>query len=440
MPDPARSVARFRCLRGCREYPLHEAIFACSECGELLEILHPDPTETASAEQWRARFEARAPGQPGPNGSGVWRYREWVLPQLPVEHIVTLGEGNTPLVHARRLSDAWGAQVLVKQCGQSLSGSFKDLGMTVLVSQVHHMRQTGTEVSAVACASTGDTSAALAAYGGAAGLRTLVLLPQGKISSAQLAQPLAHGARVISIDTDFDGCMEHVARLAEEEGVYLANSKNSLRLEGQKTVAFEITQGLGWRAPDWVAIPGGNLGNVSALVAGFTQLQTAGIIDRLPRMLCAQVQKADPLYQSYRKKFSALEPQAAGETQASAIRIGNPVSFPRAVAALEKTDGIVASITEDALARTAREADASGLYVCPHTAVALAATREALDDGVIQRGQTVAVVATAHGLKFTEFKTAAIEDRIPEASLGGATTPIRVPHDYTAVKDAALGD
>jgi threonine synthase len=310
--------------------------------------------------------------------------------------------------------------------------------MTVLVSQVHHMRLKGAHIPAVACASTGDTSAALAAYGAAAGLRTLVLLPRGKVSAAQLVQPLANGARVLAIDTDFDGCMVHVQRLAEEEGVYLANSKNSLRIEGQKTVAFEIVQALGWRLPDWIAIPGGNLGNVSALVKGLTMLRDAGIVDRLPRVLCAQTTQADPLYRSFKNDFAPLEPVTAGATQATAIRIGNPVSFPKAVAALEASDGVVDAVSEAELTDVARRADATGLYVCPHTAVALAAVERQRDAGVIAAGAQVAVVATAHGLKFTEFKTAAVQDDVPDVDLGGANVPVMVDDDFAAVRDAAL--
>lgn len=310
--------------------------------------------------------------------------------------------------------------------------------MTVLISQVASMRRRGITVAAVACASTGDTSAALAAYGAAASIRTLVLLPRGKITAAQLVQPLANGARVIAVDTDFDGCMAHVARLCEQEGVYLANSKNSLRVEGQKTVAFEIAQALDWQVPDWVAIPGGNLGNVSALVAGFRMLRDAGLITRLPRVLCAQAEQANPLYRSFRAGFAPLLPLTAGETQASAIRIGNPVSFPKAVEALTCASGVVESISEAELTRAGRKADESGLYVCPHTAVAIAAVSKQRASGVIAEGERVVVVATAHGLKFTEFKVAATSGRVPGVTGLEARAPIEVKDSYAAVKDAAL--
>jgi len=433
------SRAAFRCMRCATSVPLDEPVYECRACGGLLEVAHePAFLASRSAAEWRELFASRPAGVPGPHGSGVWRFAEWVLPDLPTDDIVTLGEGNTPLVRAERLSAALGIDLLVKQCGQSLSGSFKDLGMTVLVSQVAHLRRRGAPIPAVACASTGDTSAALAAYGAAAGLRTLVLLPRGKVSAAQLVQPLAHGARVIVIDTDFDGCMAHVQRLCEQDGVYLANSKNSLRIEGQKTLAFELALALGDEAPDWVAIPGGNLGNVSALVAGFAMLRAAGLIARLPRVLCVQAELANPLARSFAHGFAPLEALVAGPTQASAIRIGNPVSFDKAVAALRLTNGVVDSASEAELCAAARRADESGLYVCPHTAVALVGVEKQRRAGVIAAGARVVVVATAHGLKFTEFKVASAADSVPSVHLGGARAPIEVPDRFEAVRDAAL--
>ncbi|MEE8408386.1 MAG: pyridoxal-phosphate dependent enzyme, partial [Myxococcota bacterium] len=211
-----------------------------------------------------------------------------------------------------------------------------------------------------------------------------------------------------------------------------------LRIEGQKTVAFEISQALGWSVPDWVAIPGGNLGNVTALVKGFRMLCDAGLTDRMPRVLCAQAESANPLFRSFENGFAPLQPMTAEPTQATAIRIGNPVSFEKAVAALEATDGVVDSVTEEALAETARIADESGLYVCPHTAVALAATRRQRDTGLIPAGASVVVVATAHGLKFTEFKSAVVGDRVAGASSGAVRAPIDVADDFAAVRAAAL--
>jgi threonine synthase len=310
--------------------------------------------------------------------------------------------------------------------------------MTVLISQVNRMRHLGHDIQTVICASTGDTSAALAAFGAAAKIPTVVLLPKGKISAAQLVQPLSHGARVIAIDTDFDGCMAHVQRLASEPGIYLANSKNSLRIEGQKTVAFEICQGLGWNIPDWVAIPGGNLGNVSALIRGFENLRDAGIINRLPRVICAQAAHANPLYRSFEKGFAPLEKMTAKPTQASAIRIGDPVSFPRAMMALKKVNGTVASITEQQLTDMAIEADITGFYLCPHTAVAMAAAIQHRQAGIIAAGERVVVVSTAHGLKFTEFKQATASNSVPGVTHTHTHTLVDVPNVYTRIRDAVL--
>lgn len=431
--------AYYQTLDGEERYSLNEAIYE-GRSGELLEVAF-EPTYLGShrAADWIATFESRRLHAPGPYGSGVWRYHEWVLPDLPSSDVVSLGEGGSPLVRMRQGSDELGIDLLLKQCGHSHTGSFKDLGMTVLISQVNHMRRTDGRIRAVACASTGDTSAALAAYGAAAGVPTLVLLPRGKITAAQLVQPLACGARVIAIDTDFDGCMAHVQRLVEEDGVYLANSKNSLRIEGQKTVAFEIAEQLGWRAPDWVIVPGGNLGNVSALGKGFRMLRERGLTGHEPRLVCAQAERADPLFRAFEQGQDRLEPLVAGETQASAIRIGNPVSFSRAVRALRRVNGRVTHATESRLASVARWADLRGTYVCPHTAVALAAATQLCEEGVIEAGQQVVVVSTAHGLKFTEFKTATIGDAIPGVRLDSTQAPIEVADDWTSVRDAALG-
>ena len=432
-------VTSFQCIQCSHQVPLEQPQYACPSCGALLEV-HFDQTwfTSRSPQAWKDLFDSRIAGQPGPDGSGVWRFREWILPDLPEEHIVTLGEGGSALTRSPRLNDFLGIDLLTKQCGHTLSGSFKDLGMTVLISHVNRLRQEGKDIPAVACASTGDTSAALAAYGAAAGIRTLVLLPSGKVSAAQLVQPLSHGAKVLAIDTDFDGCMAHVQELCGQANVYLANSKNSLRIEGQKTVAFEICQGLKWELPDWVVIPGGNLGNVSALVRGFEQLKLAGITNKIPRVMCAQASAADPLFQSYKNDFDSLEPQQAQETMANAIRIGNPISFPKAVSALKKCEGVVTSVSEQELAEAAREADTHGFFLCPHTAVAYAGIKQGISNKLISSGDQVVVVSTAHGLKFTEFKNHCAADTIPSVSLNKPFRPIDVDDDLQKVLDAAL--
>ena len=318
--------AAFRCIAGCAgEHPLDSFLYRCRRCGDLLEVVHDlEALRTRSGAEWKELFDGRLRSRQWPYGSGVWGKKEWVAPHVADANVVSMAEGNTNLFPAVRHGDELGVPDLwVKLCGNSHTGSFKDLGMTVLVSTVKQMIADGKSVSAVACASTGDTSAALAAYAAAAGVRAIVILPRGKISTAQLVQPLCNGAVVLAIDADFDGCMKLVTQLAENDGVYLANSMNSLRVEGQKTVAIEIVQQLDWQVPDWVVIPGGNLGNVSALGAGFEQLIALGLIDKRPRICVAQAQRANPLYRSYKNNFDTFEPMKAEGTLASAIRIGN---------------------------------------------------------------------------------------------------------------------
>lgn len=418
--------AELRCASGCAgAYGFDTLVRRCPSCGDLLQVTHDlAALATRSADDWKQLFDARYGRGAWPYSSGVWGKKEWIAPALRDEHIVSLGEGATPLVPSPRVAADLGLDHLwIKQCGTSHSGSFKDLGMTVLVSAVKQMIADGRGVRAVACASTGDTSAALAAYGAAAGVPTLVFLPRGKVTRAQLIQPLAHGATVFALDTDFDGCMAIVERLAEDEGVYLANSLNSLRLEGQKTVAIEIAQQFGWDVPDVVVVPGGNLGNATALGAGFEMVRALGLSSRVPRLVVAQAEAANPLYRAYINGWR-FEPIAAAPTHASAIRIGNPVSIKRAIRALQRCDGLVEQASEAEIVATASRADRAGLFVCPQTAVALAAVAKLARRGTLPRRDRVVVLSTASGLKFIDFKMAS------------APEPIELPGDYDAVRRA----
>ena len=477
--------AWYRCIRGCSgRYSVFDVIYRCPTCGGLLEVANDTTAlKERSGSEWRALFEQGAGGRRQEAGvtdhaprtthhaprtthhaprtthhaprtthhvsritSGVWSKHEWVLPQLRPEHIVSLGEGNTPLIHSPRLGRDLGVEDLwVKQCGVSHTGSFKDLGMTVLVSAVAQImadggageREKGREgasVRAVACASTGDTSAALAAYAAAAGIPAIVFLPRGKITTAQLIQPIANGARVLALDTDFDGCMRIVKEVTQDNTIYLANSMNSLRVDGQKTVGIEIVQQLGWQVPDWIVLPSGNLGNVSALAKGLALAHELGVIDRLPRLVAAQAEAANPLYRAYRKGFERLEPVTAGPTAASAIRIGDPVSYEKAVVALRDFNGIVEQANEDELADAAALADRAGLYACPHTGVALAVANKLARQGVIQGGQRVVIISTAHGLKFSEFKVGYHEATLADVVARRRNPPVELPADAGAVR------
>jgi threonine synthase len=431
--------AVFRCLAGCPgEHPLTRPIYRCPTCNGLLDVSHDVAAlKDRSAAAWMKVFDDRYKRTSWPYGSGVWGKREWVAPEVPDASIVSMDEGGTNLFWAERygmsigLDDVW-----VKMCGNSHTGSFKDLGMTVLLSVVRQAIAEGLKVRAVACASTGDTSASLAAYGAAAGLPVVVLLPRGKVSTAQLVQPLASGALVLALDTDFDGCMAIVQRLAEEGVVYLANSMNALRLEGQKTVALEMVQQFDWEVPDWVILPSGNLGNAYALFAGFRMMKDLGLIARYPRLCVAQAESANPLYLAWSQGLREVVPQKARETLASAIQIGNPVSAPRAVKALEAMDGVAEQATEAELCDAAARADKTGMYTCPHTAVALAALEKLVKRGTVKKSDRVIVVSTANGLKFTEFKVRYHDRAIQGVSAAHANPPVELPADYARVVEA----
>lgn len=431
----------YRCVGTGETFPVDEVIYRSPTSGELLEVEHDfSALQDRSPASWMQLFDERQRSNHWPYASGVWGKKEWVMPHVSEDCVVSLHEGHTNLFWAERYGRSIGVEDLwIKLCGNSHTGSFKDLGMTVLVSVVRQMIRDGKPIQAIVCASTGDTSAALAAYCAAAGIRAVVLLPRGKVTTAQLVQPLANGALVCALDTDFDGCMATVQRLAEEDGVYLANSMNSLRLEGQKTVGIEIVQQFDWQVPDWVIIPGGNLGNVSALGAGFDMMQRLGLITKQPRICVAQAQAANPLYLASLKDFENFEPITAQPTEASAIRIGNPVSFQRAVRTLRRYNGVVEQASEAELAEAAAAADRTGTFACPHTGVALAALQKLIARGQIKSSDRVVVISTASGLKFTDFKIRYHQNQIEGVQSQFPNVPVELPNEYEAVKKTVLG-
>jgi len=429
----------FECIRGCgRRYSIYDVVYRCEDCGGLLDVEHDMAVlKEHSAAEWKALFDQRMRTNEWPYGSGVWGKKEWVCPLVDNENVVSMYEGYTNCFWAERLGQEIGVPDLwVKLCGNSHTGSFKDLGMTVLVSVVRQMIASGKPIRVVACASTGDTSAALAAYAAAAGIPAVILLPRDKVSTAQLVQPIANGALVLALDTDFDGCMRIVQELTSDPTIYLANSMNSLRIEGQKTVGIEIVQQFDWKVPDWIVIPAGNLGNVSALGKGLLMMKELGLINTLPRIACAQAANANPLYLSYLTGFKEYRPVVAQETLASAIQIGNPVSYERAVKALRAFDGVVEQANEDELANAAARADRTGMYCCPHTGVALAALFKLVERGEIKSSDRVVVISTAHGLKFTNFKVGYHDQTLKDIVTRYANPPLELPADYSAVSEA----
>ncbi|KAL0341855.1 UNVERIFIED_CONTAM: Threonine synthase, chloroplastic [Sesamum calycinum] len=388
-------------------YSLDEIVYR-SRSGGLLDVQHDmEALKKFDGEYWRSLFDSRVGKTTWPYGSGVWSKKEWVLPEIDSDDIVSAFEGNSNLFWAERfgkqflgMNDLW-----VKHCGISHTGSFKDLGMTVLVSQVNRLRKMNRPVVGVGCASTGDTSAALSAYCASAGIPSIVFLPANRISIAQLVQPIANGAFVLSIDTDFDGCMQLIREVTAELPIYLANSLNSLRLEGQKTAAIEILQQFDWQVPDWVIVPGGNLGNIYAFYKGF------------------------------RMWWKDFKPVKAGTTFASAIQIGDPVSIDRAVYALKNSNGIVEEATEEELMDAMAQADSTGMFICPHTGVALTALIKLRNSGIIGPTDRTVVVSTAHGLKFTQSKIDYHSKEIKDMACRYANPPVQVKADFGSVMD-----
>lgn len=431
--------AHFACINGCSgKHSLYKIVYVCPKCGGLLEVRHDlEIISKKSPGYWKSKIDARVAEMKWPYGSGVWCMREWIAPDLHDDNIVSMHEGHSHLFYAERLGKKLGVNNLwVKLCGNSHTGSFKDLGMTVLVSVVKQMMQHNKTVRAVACASTGDTSASLAAYAAAAGIPAIVFLPRDKVTSAQLIQPIASGAHVLALETDFDGCMEIVRKVTEDNSIYLANSINSLRVEGQKSVAVEIVRQFKWEPPDWIIVPVGNLGNISALYKGLHLLRTLGIISRMPRLVAAQAANANPFYMSYQNGFNRKISITAKATIASAIQIGDPVSYEKAVKAIAETDGIVEEVSENELANAGALADLTGLYTCPHTAVALAVLTKLVGKGSIQSDQKVVVISTANGLKFTGSKKGYHNETLEDVLSSHANTAINLPADATIVSDA----
>jgi len=363
-----------------------DSLLRCPRCGGLLEVaLDYDAIEVD-----RRTLERRE--------LGVWAFRE-LLP-VSTDDPVTMGEGGTGLHPCPTLADELGVRSLhVKNEGENPTGSFKDRGMTVGVTKAVEL---GAEV--VACASTGNTSASLAAYAARAGLTCAVLLPAGKVALGKLAQALFHGARVVPVDGNFDDALAVVRRLAEEGLVYLLNSVNPFRLSGQRTIAYEICRQLGWEVPDAVVVPVGNAGNISAIWQGFLDLRALGLIDELPRMYGVQAEGARPIVDAVLEGREDIEPDPDPETVATAIRIGNPVNAVKALRAIRCSGGWAVAVTDDEILRAQRElATKEGIFVEPASAASIAGLRRLVEAGEIEPDESVVCVTTGHGLKDPEI-------------------------------------
>ena len=359
-------------------YSIDEIRYTCDADGGLLSVERDHIVD-------RDAFDDRHSSRAAIDQSGVWRFREGVL---NVDRAVTHPEGGT------RLYERNG--ILFKHEGENPTGSFKDRGMTVAVTQAVRLKAT-----AVACASTGNTSSSLAAYAAQAGLKAIVFVPAGKISSGKLAQTLAYGATCLAIRGDFDAAMRLVREACDRFGIYLVNSINPFRIEGQKTIICELLQDLGWDPPDWIVVPAGNLGNTSAFGKALREAYAAKWIPRMPRLASIQARGANPFYRSYQDSF-ATRHKVAAETIATAIRIGDPVSHDKAVAAIRDTNGIVEEVTDDELMAAKRTIDAMGIGCEPASATTLAGVQKLRAKGVMRDSERIVCVLTGHILKDPE--------------------------------------
>ena len=386
-------TGRLQCDDCSGSFDLFEPITRCRSCRGLLAVVRDDRPAPNTA-----RPATGAAGLTGFHRSGVWRFRAMVFPEMRDEDIVSFPEGNTPLV-AREAIAAWARcpRLVLKHEGMNPTGSFKDRGMTVAVS---HARRLG--MRGVACASTGNTSASLAAYAAQAGMTGVVLIPAGKTALGKLAQTVAYGAAILAIRGDFDSCLTLVDEASERLGLYLVNSINPFRLAGQKSIVFELLEDLGWRAPDWIVLPAGNLGNTSAFGAALVQAKELGLIDRIPRLAAIQAAGAAPFAQSFRDDF-ATRHQVQAETVATAIRIGNPASHHRAVAAMRATRGVVTTATDAEILEAKRTIDRAGVGCEPASAASVAGVRRLVAEGVIGPNDEVVAVLTGSILKDPEI-------------------------------------
>ena len=426
--ENAPRTISLQCLRCQNCYPANEIRYVC-DCGGLLDVWHD--LEALRPQISRGLFDGRLSGAPGPRvapttNSGVWRYREMILPAT-VDTIISRPEGNTPLYEHPRLSDWVGVEnFFLKHEGENPTGSFKDRGMTVGVTQAKLMG-----AQAVACASTGNTSASLAAYAALAGIPALIFIPAGKIAAGKLAQALAYGAQTLQIQGDFDDAMALVRQLCDELGVYLLNSLNPFRLEGQKSIVLEILQGFQWQSPDWIVLPAGNLGNSAAFGKALYEAQQLGLVDKIPRIVAVQAEGASPFYQSYLTNFTERKTVKA-QTIATAIRIGNPVSYERAIRTLEWTNGLVATVTDQEIMDAKAMVDGAGIGCEPASGAAVAGVRKLIASDVIKPDETVVAILTGNLLK---DPTATVDYHTggwPEAKY--ANPPVQVAAEIAAVR------
>jgi threonine synthase len=427
--------AELRCFNpACRaRYAITEVLYNCPQCGALLEAAY---ASLGDSEQLRRIFRERRLNNQPLDQSGVWRYRE-MFPFLDDDsHVVTLREGNTPLLDGPQAAQYGGLHRLTfKHQGFNPTGSFKDNGMTCGVAQARRLG-----MKRVACVSTGNTSASMAAYAAAAGLEALIFLPHGNISFGKLAQALEYGAKTLQVEANFDQILALVRVLAERLGIYLLNSVNPFRIEGQKSIMFEMLDQRDWRVPDWVVLPGGNLGNVSAFGKGLREAREAGLINRLPRLAVIQAEGSAPFHDFIRGGACEFHPVNNPETLATAIRIGDPVSWPKALHEIRTSEGVVEKVSEQEIADAKAIIGRSGIGCEPASAATLAGIRKLTGAGIIDRDADVVAVLTGNVLKDPDYiykyhtgKLQAPNGNKLESTFGNP--PIVVPNDADRIAE-----
>jgi len=382
----------------CRaRFPITEILYNCPHCGGLLEAVY---TDDGKSSDWKSLWRNRRTSNALLDQSGVWRYREFIPFLDDYRHAVTLREGNTPLLDGRRAASHGGLDSLAfKHQGFNPTGSFKDNGMTCGVAQAMRLG-----VKRVACVSTGNTSASMAAYASAAGLQPVIFIPHGNISFGKLAQALEYGARTLQVEANFDRILALVRQVAERLNIYLLNSINPFRIEGQKTIMVEMMDQRDWRVPDWVVLPGGNLGNTSAFGKAFREMRQLGLIDRLPRLAVIQAEGAAPFYHLFRSRERAcLHPVEHPETLATAIKIGDPVSWPKALYEVATSGGTVEQVSEQEIADAKAVIGRCGIGCEPASAATLAGIAKLTGAGVMARDADVVAVLTGNVLKDPDY-------------------------------------
>jgi threonine synthase len=379
-------------------YPLNEIRYR-SDDGRTLEVISElKPMSREQVARLKKLFDRRAQSWDPIDRSGVWRYREFLSAFKPFDGVVTMPEGNTPVFAMPGCARYTGMKALLaKHQGMNPTGSFKDNGMTTAVTMAKKLGS-----SMVACASTGNTSASMAAYAARAGMKSIVFIPHGQIAYGKLSQSLDYGALTIQIEGDFDRAMDIVQEVCDRGNIYLLNSINPFRIEGQKTIMIEMLHQLGWNSPDWVIVPGGNLGNSSSFGKAFFELTQCKFIKKIPKIAVIQAEGANPLYTSFASNDARLRPVHA-ETRATAIKIGNPVSFEKALFAVNFTGGLVEQVSEAEIAAAKSVIGIDGIGSEPASATTVAGCKKLVERGKIKPGETVVCVLTGHLLKDPDY-------------------------------------